>query len=339
MSDRIAVFNDGRDRAGRRARRGLRAARRRRSSPASSAPPTCSTAPRRARCSAATAPSASGPRRSASPSRRRRAATERQRAGTVARGRLPRRRHPLRRRRSTPAAALVAVQQNLTTPATDACRPRRTGAPRAGARRTPTALATARSEPDDRPARGGRRQHGGSMRRRRGLRSARRVGAARLAACGSRRARRRRRRRQRRQRRRARRPPSVPMRAARVGAGRGRAQHPRLGRATPRTARTTRRSTGCTPFEQQTGCKVNVKIGNTSDEMVTLMKTGAVRRGLRLRRRLAAADLRRRRRAGEHRLVPELRRRLRRSSRTRPGTRSTAQMYGIPHGWGANLLM
>ena len=29
-----------------------------------------------------------------------------------------------------------------------------------------------------------------------------------------------------------------------------------------------------TPFEKQTGCKVNVKIGNTSDEMVTLMQTG-----------------------------------------------------------------
>ena len=29
-----------------------------------------------------------------------------------------------------------------------------------------------------------------------------------------------------------------------------------------------------TPFEQQTGCQVNVKIGNTSDEMVKLMKTG-----------------------------------------------------------------
>ena len=29
-----------------------------------------------------------------------------------------------------------------------------------------------------------------------------------------------------------------------------------------------------TPFEKPTGCKVNVKIGNTSDEMVTLMKTG-----------------------------------------------------------------
>ena len=29
-----------------------------------------------------------------------------------------------------------------------------------------------------------------------------------------------------------------------------------------------------TPFEKQTGCQVNVKIGNTSDEMVTLMRTG-----------------------------------------------------------------
>ena len=27
-------------------------------------------------------------------------------------------------------------------------------------------------------------------------------------------------------------------------------------------------------FEQSTGCQVNVKLGNTSDEMVTLMRTG-----------------------------------------------------------------
>ena len=30
-----------------------------------------------------------------------------------------------------------------------------------------------------------------------------------------------------------------------------------------------------TGFEKASGCKVNVKIGNTSDEMVQLMKTGA----------------------------------------------------------------
>ena len=29
-----------------------------------------------------------------------------------------------------------------------------------------------------------------------------------------------------------------------------------------------------TPFEQATGCKVNAKLGGTSDEMVTLMRTG-----------------------------------------------------------------
>jgi putative spermidine/putrescine transport system substrate-binding protein len=29
-----------------------------------------------------------------------------------------------------------------------------------------------------------------------------------------------------------------------------------------------------TPFEKDTGCKVNVKIGNTSDEMVQLMRSG-----------------------------------------------------------------
>ena len=29
-----------------------------------------------------------------------------------------------------------------------------------------------------------------------------------------------------------------------------------------------------TDFEKDSGCKVNVKVGNTSDEMVTLMRTG-----------------------------------------------------------------
>ncbi len=51
-------------------------------------------------------------------------------------------------------------------------------------------------------------------------------------------------------------------------------------------------------FEAATGCQVNNKIGATSDEMVTLMKTGRVRRGVGVRRRLAAAHLRRRRRSG-----------------------------------------
>ena len=50
-----------------------------------------------------------------------------------------------------------------------------------------------------------------------------------------------------------------------------------------------------------------------------------VRRGVRLRRRHAAAHLRRQRRAGQHRPRPELRRRSPTSSRTRRGTRSTAR--------------
>ena len=47
----------------------------------------------------------------------------------------------------------------------------------------------------------------------------------------------------------------------------GAGQPRQLGRATSRR-------TGSTPFEQQTGCKVNSKVGASSDEMVTLMKTG-----------------------------------------------------------------
>ncbi len=44
-----------------------------------------------------------------------------------------------------------------------------------------------------------------------------------------------------------------------VGAGEGTARRCWPGPATPRTAPPTRRSTGSTPFEQETGCKVNVK--------------------------------------------------------------------------------
>ena len=50
-----------------------------------------------------------------------------------------------------------------------------------------------------------------------------------------------------------------------------------------------------------------------------------VRRGVGLRRRVAAADRRRRRRAGQHRPDPQLRRRLAASSRTASGTPSTAR--------------
>src|SRR6476661_8732748 len=67
-------------------------------------------------------------------------------------------------------------------------------------------------------------------------------------------------------------PPSVPM-ASSVGAGEGAlniiawAGYAESGQNDPKVD-------WVHPFEQQTGCKVNVKIGNTSDEMVQLMRTG-----------------------------------------------------------------
>ena len=94
-----------------------------------------------------------------------------------------------------------------------------------------------------------------------------------------------------------------------------------------------------TPFEEQTGCKVNVKIGNTSDEMVQLMKTGQYdgvsASGDATLRLIDGGDVA----PVNTDLRAELRGPLAVPRRTSPTTRSTAQMYGIPHGWGANLLM
>ena len=86
-----------------------------------------------------------------------------------------------------------------------------------------------------------------------------------------------------------------------------------------------------TDFEKETGCQVNVKIGNTSDEMVQLMRTGRLRRRLGIGRRDHAPDRGRRRRSGQHRPDPELRRRLRRAQgpavqhRRRPDVRRPAR--------------
>lgn len=92
------------------------------------------------------------------------------------------------------------------------------------------------------------------------------------------------------------------------------------------------------PFEKQTGCQVNVKIGNTSDEMVQLMKTGQYD-GV-----SASGDATLRLIYGGQvapvntKLVPNY-------ATISPFLKEKAfnsvkgQMYGIPHGWGANLLM
>jgi putative spermidine/putrescine transport system substrate-binding protein len=93
-----------------------------------------------------------------------------------------------------------------------------------------------------------------------------------------------------------------------------------------------------TPFEQKTGCQVNVKIGNTSDEMVQLMKTGqydgvSVSGDATLRLiyggQVAPVNTD---------LVPNYKT-ISSFLKNKAFNSVKGQMYGIPHGWGANLLM
>jgi putative spermidine/putrescine transport system substrate-binding protein len=93
-----------------------------------------------------------------------------------------------------------------------------------------------------------------------------------------------------------------------------------------------------TPFEQKTGCQVNVKVGNTSDEMVTLMRTGRYdgvsASGDATLRLIAGGDVA----PVNTDLVPNY-------ADVYPGLKNQpfnsvdGQMYGIPHGRGANILM
>jgi putative spermidine/putrescine transport system substrate-binding protein len=92
------------------------------------------------------------------------------------------------------------------------------------------------------------------------------------------------------------------------------------------------------PFEQQTGCQTNVKIGNTSDQMVSLMKTGQYdgvsASGDATLRLIYGGDVA----PVNTKLVPNYKTI---SSFLKNGSWNSVngQMYGIPHGWGANLLM
>src|SRR5881397_2753067 len=92
------------------------------------------------------------------------------------------------------------------------------------------------------------------------------------------------------------------------------------------------------PFEKATGCKVNDKIGNTSDEMVQLMKTGQYD-GV-----SASGDATLRLVYGgfvapvNTSLVPNYAT-IQDFLKNRSWNSVNGQMYGIPHGWGANLLM
>ena len=92
-----------------------------------------------------------------------------------------------------------------------------------------------------------------------------------------------------------------------------------------------------TPFEKQTGCQVNVKIGNTSDEMVTLMKTGQYdgvsASGDATLRLIYSGDVA----PVNTGLVPNYAS-VAPFLKDRAWNSVNGQMYGIPHGWGANVL-
>jgi putative spermidine/putrescine transport system substrate-binding protein len=92
------------------------------------------------------------------------------------------------------------------------------------------------------------------------------------------------------------------------------------------------------PFEQKTGCKVNVKVGNTSDEMLQLMRTGQYdgvsASGDATLRLIYAGDVA----PVNTKLVPNYDT-ISAFLKNKPWNSVNGQMYGIPHGWGANLLM
>ena len=92
------------------------------------------------------------------------------------------------------------------------------------------------------------------------------------------------------------------------------------------------------PFEQQTGCQVHVKIGDTSDEMVQLMRSGQYdgvsASGDATLRLIYGGDVA----PVDTALVPNYRT-IASFLKDRPWNSVGKQMYGIPHGWGANLLM
>ena len=91
-------------------------------------------------------------------------------------------------------------------------------------------------------------------------------------------------------------------------------------------------------FEKQTGCQVNVKIGNTSDEMVTLMRTGKYdgvsASGDATLRLIAGGDVA----PVNTDLVPNYKD-VFDALKDQPFNTVDGVNYGIPHGRGANLLM
>ena len=93
-----------------------------------------------------------------------------------------------------------------------------------------------------------------------------------------------------------------------------------------------------TPFEKATGCQVTVKTFGTSDEAVQLMRTGQYdvvsASGDATLRLIAAGDVA----PVNTALVPNYAD-VWSALKDKPWNSVNGVMYGIPHGWGANLLM
>jgi putative spermidine/putrescine transport system substrate-binding protein len=92
-----------------------------------------------------------------------------------------------------------------------------------------------------------------------------------------------------------------------------------------------------TPFQKQTGCKVNVKVAGTSDEMLTLMKSGdydlvsaSGDSSLRMVYGGVVAPVNTDLVPNYKDVFPFL--------KLKPWNSVDGVAYGIPHGWGANLL-
>src|SRR4051794_15348586 len=91
-------------------------------------------------------------------------------------------------------------------------------------------------------------------------------------------------------------------------------------------------------FEKDTGCQVKTKIGNTSDEMVTLMRTGQYdgvsASGDATLRLIAGGDVA----PVNTDLIPNYKD-VFAGLKNKPWNSIDSKPYGIPHGRGANLLM
>jgi putative spermidine/putrescine transport system substrate-binding protein len=93
-----------------------------------------------------------------------------------------------------------------------------------------------------------------------------------------------------------------------------------------------------TDFEKQTGCQVNVKVGGSSDEMVTLMRTGnydgVSASGDATLRLIAAGDVA----PVNTKLIPNYAD-VYDGLKNQKHNSVNGVMYGVPHGRGANMLM